>query len=342
MLHCRMDHSWHLQPGDVTTRAELVARYGGSVYTGGIVPSRTSNFVMVFSDVEEGAQFGYAEHDGVTDEGDGFDYTGAGAAGNQYFIRGNRTLLNHRDDDKRLQLFVSAGTRPGSSTKQQEYVGEYELRDDGRGPFRYDKALDKDKRERTVIVFQLRRISPGTSPRNVPRARPIDGEGTPFQVPIEADRTYVSARRAAADGTAHRREAALTSTFNSWLASHGRSATRWSIPIKSASSLLTDYFTADDSTLFEAKASSSRDDVRMAIGQLHDYRHNLGLDPLRCALLLPDEPAPDLIHLLGTIGFGCIVRADNEFHWLVEPRFLETREDRPSQDIRAVSLPSHD
>ena len=313
-----MTSSWHLQPGDRTTRAELVARYGGSVYSGGIVPSTTSSFVMVFSDVDEGAQFGYSQHDGVTDDGLGFDYTGAGQVGNQAFLRGNRTLLNHKADKKRLQLFVSAGTIPGSSTKRQEYVGEYELRQDERGPFRYDRALDTQEDDRTVIVFHLQRLSPGTPPLDVPLSRPATQKAPPFQIPLEVDSTYESARRPSAAGTARRREAELTSSFNSWLVRHGRTARRWAIPIDGGACLLTDYYTDDDNTLFEAKASSSRNDVRMAIGQLHDYRHNLGLDDLRCAVLLPDEPSADLLGLLTSLGFGCVVRVDDEFVWLVD------------------------
>ena len=83
---------------------------------------------------------------------------------------------------------------------------------------------------------------------------------------------------------------------------------------------MTDYFTEDDKTLFEAKASSSRSDVRMAVGQLHDYRNNLRLNGMRCALLLPKAPAPDIVTLLESIGFGCVVDVNNEFVWLVEAR----------------------
>ena len=282
------------------------------------MPSRTSDYVMVFSDITEGAHFGYAQHDGVTDAGEGFDYTGAGQVGDQEFLRGNRTLVNHAEENKRLQLFVAAGTLPGSGRKQQEYVGEYRVRQDDRGPFHYARAVDSRGQDRTVIVFHLERLSSGTAPVRVPRSQPATEPKAPFQVPLEVDRTYVSARRASEAATTRRREAELTSMFNSWLAMQGRSANRWAIPIDSGAALLTDYYTDDDNTLFEAKASSSRNDVRMAIGQLHDYRHNLGVVSLRCALLLPDEPAPDLVDMLRSIGFGCVVRAGTGFRWLIE------------------------
>jgi hypothetical protein len=315
-----MTPSWHLKPGDRTTRAELVARYGGSVQSGGIVPSRTSSFVMVFSDADEGAHFGYSQHDGVTDDGYGFDYTGAGQEGDQVFLRGNKNLLNHTSDRKCLQLFISAGTVPGSSTKWQEYVGEYAVRDDDRGPFRYARAPDKNGNDRTVVVFHLQRLGSGVAPLDIPRTDPTLAAGSPFLVPIEVDRTYISARKASKAGTASRREAELTRKFTSWLESQSRSARRWAIPIAGGTSLMTDYFTEDDKTLFEAKASSSRNDVRMAVGQLHDYRNNLGLNGLRCALLLPKAPAPDLVTLLESIGFGCVVDVNDEFVWLVEAR----------------------
>lgn len=70
----------HLRAGDIVTRADLVVEYGGSVQSGGIVPSNTSNSVFVFTDPAEGTQFGYV-YDGFSPDGTVFHYTGAGRDG---------------------------------------------------------------------------------------------------------------------------------------------------------------------------------------------------------------------------------------------------------------------
>ncbi|OAH51053.1 hypothetical protein AYL44_01865 [Microbacterium oleivorans] len=51
--------AFRLRAGDIVTRADLVVEHGGSVQSGGIVPSNTSNSVFVFTDPAEGTQFGY-------------------------------------------------------------------------------------------------------------------------------------------------------------------------------------------------------------------------------------------------------------------------------------------
>lgn len=59
-------------------------------------------------------------------------------------------------------------------------------------------------------------------------------------------------------------------------------------------------YDAEARILYEAKASSSRSSVRMAIGQLADYRRHITVPDLRCALLLPERPTPDLCDLIAS------------------------------------------
>ena len=64
--------------------------------------------------------------------------------------------------------------------------------------------------------------------------------------------------------------------------------------------------------MIEAKASSARADVRMAIGQLLDYRrHVAGVK--RCVLLVPDRPGEDLLELIAGVGFGVVYRSGKSF-----------------------------
>lgn len=301
----------------MTTRAELVATYGGSVYSGGVVPSTRSEYVMVFSDLREGAQFGYALHDGETSDGRAFNYTGAGQDGDQQFKLGNKTLLNHKSEGKRLQLFVADGVVQGTSTKRQKYMGEYEVRSDDELGFHFATAPDSKGRDRKVIVFHLEKVSRAGRP--LPSAPAEPEERMPLLVPTEVDKTLISARQGTGGGEAHRREAQLTARFAAWLQSQKESARRWSIPLAGGRSMLTDFYTPHDNTLYEAKASASRTDIRMAIGQLLDYAAHLETG-IRLSVLLPARPVDDLIHLLEDHGFGCLVQDDSGFSWIARPR----------------------
>lgn len=280
------------------------------------MPSTTSEYVMVFSDVKEGAHFGYALHDGATPDGTAFNYTGAGQDGDQEFKLGNKTLLNHKSDGRRLQLFVADGVIAGTFTKRQKYLGEYEVRSDEELGFHLATAPDRQGRNREVIVFHLEKVS-AARPSSLPSAVDLD-RSEPVLIPVEVDKTLVSARRGVDDSEAHRKEAELTSHFATWLQKHNRVARRWSIPLATGTSLLTDFYTPHDNTLFEAKASSSRNDVRMAIGQLLDYGSHLETG-IRLSLLLPEKPVDDLIRLLQSLGFGCLVRDGSSFSWMTRP-----------------------
>jgi hypothetical protein len=64
--------------------------------------------------------------------------------------------------------------------------------------------------------------------------------------------------------------------------------------------------------LIEAKASADRSDVRMAIGQLMDYRRHIGMDA-DVAILLPEAPGEDLCALLKDLGVRMMVRRGHTF-----------------------------
>lgn len=77
--------------------------------------------------------------------------------------------------------------------------------------------------------------------------------------------------------------------------------------------LVCDVFDDRQTMIIEAKASTSRQDVRMAIGQLLDYQHHLRPDA-SLAVLLPARPAPSLIDLLKATGMELIYCEDGTFH----------------------------
>ena len=73
-----------------------------------------------------------------------------------------------------------------------------------------------------------------------------------------------------------------------------------------------DLFNERTNELVEAKASSRREHIRMAIGQIADYRRFVVSQPT-CKVLLPDAPTPELLDLLWSQRIGVIVRGAEEF-----------------------------
>lgn len=71
---------------------------------------------------------------------------------------------------------------------------------------------------------------------------------------------------------------------------------------------MTDGFDEAQNRLIEAKASVSRQDIRMAIGQLLDYRRHLNPRP-SLTLLLPERPSEDLVVLLRGLKIEVVVES---------------------------------
>ncbi len=77
-----------------------------------------------------------------------------------------------------------------------------------------------------------------------------------------------------------------------------------------------DVYVGDRGHLIEAKSSTSREDIRMAIGQLFDYKRltqQAGKVVRRVAVLLPERPATDMLELLTSLNIGVIWRNGRAF-----------------------------
>ena len=70
------------------------------------------------------------------------------------------------------------------------------------------------------------------------------------------------------------------------------------VPPGEAKPLFSDLYDRTTGTLIEAKGSVERDAIRMAIGQLTDYRRFVDGGPNDLGVLLPSEPRADLLALL--------------------------------------------
>jgi hypothetical protein len=86
----------------------------------------------------------------------------------------------------------------------------------------------------------------------------------------------------------------------------GRLLMSKSITLPSGERLACDIVDDQQGLLIEAKSSASRQDVRMAIGQLLDYRRHLA-PKAKLAVLVPERPSDDLLTLLGSLGIDALV-----------------------------------
>lgn len=153
--------------------------------------------------------------------------------------------------------------------------------------------------ERLIAGAQRRRPGGGTSSTDVPIE---EGEVEGYDV-----------RPAAAVKRAHRRELKLVHDYCGYIEQRGDEVSRKKLLPQGASHpLYSDIFNKSRLQLIEAKASTERNDIRMAIGQLADYARLIPGAPRR-AVLLEAKPHPDLLELLDSQGIGAIWRAGSAF-----------------------------
>ena len=115
------------------------------------------------------------------------------------------------------------------------------------------------------------------------------------------------------DRMATQSELTLVEAFRDYLQSKGRRVTKHAYPLHGSSYPLScDLVDRTDHVLYEAKGDVLRTSVRMAIGQLFDYRRFE--DPqVRLAVLLPRKPAQDLIDLIHTVPASAVWRTEGGF-----------------------------
>jgi hypothetical protein len=283
-----MPQRWTLRPGTSIERTALQAEFGGRTQ-GSIGPSRKSPNVLIFSDPIAGEPHGY--YDGWQQDGC-FHYTGEGQRGDQRMKSGNAAILKHEEEGRALRVFEGArGT--------VVYVDEFVL--DKAEPFyRTDAPETGDGPLREVIVFRMqpKTIEPGRPSTKL--ADVLAGPETE-DVPVEqlqTERAYVAPSHEPYE--AERREQRLVLDLESYLRLRNHDVSRKRIlPSGEARPLFTDLYDATTGTLIEAKGSVERNSIRMAIGQLADYKRFVdGGKPRHLAVLLPSKPRPDLHDLL--------------------------------------------
>jgi hypothetical protein len=280
-------------------RRDLHAIVGGQTQSG-ISPSAKEPVILLFADPVSGPEHGYI--DGL--QSDGFyHYTGEGQRGDQVMMRGNKAIRDHTLSQRELHLFQAAG-----KGKPISYIGE----------FRYEDHYDADAPEtgggpiRRVIIFRLRPVADVLQkPQGQVKKAKVDSIQ---EVPVEScntEKAVVEPSRELYES--ERVEAKLVQKFITWSRRAGREYKRFRIvPRGEAKPIFSDLYCKENNQLIEAKGSVSRDAIRMAIGQLFDYRR---FAPAKTGLtiLLPECPRPDLVQLIESAGVSMIHEKDGEF-----------------------------
>jgi hypothetical protein len=104
---------------------------------------------------------------------------------------------------------------------------------------------------------------------------------------------------------ADRAEARLVHRYQAHLAAKGVTVSRKRYRAGQVRPMFCDLWVEERRALIEAKNSDAREALRMAIGQLYDYRR-FHEPPVRLAVLLPHQPSPDGLDLLQSAGIEAI------------------------------------
>jgi hypothetical protein len=233
-----------------------------------------------------------------------FHYTGEGQHGDQQMKSGNAAILNHKRDGRALRLFMRAR---GMVT----YEDEFEV--DEEQPW-YDSEAPETNNgpTRKVIVFRLRPKTVAPKPGQSPLDAVLGDAVT--EVPIEeqwTEKAFVAP--SAEEYEAERREQKLVKAFETHLRRKGHRVFRLKIvPEREAKPIFCDLVDETTGTLVEAKGSVTRGAIRMAIGQIADYRRFVAANTTP-AVLLPEEPRPDLLALLESQNIAAIWQTERGF-----------------------------
>lgn len=302
---------WSIEIGDTIRRRLLHRQYGGG-QQGGISTSIRTSDIFIFTNPERGALYGYDIHEGLQADGS-FAYTGEGQSGNQEFTRGNKALLNSADEERTIRLF-------NASPPYATYVGAFTT---GDPVCSFHIVPGQDGELRQVIIFNLvpldaspMLLAPKSSQLKI--LKPQVGRWDPpdaSDLNVIADATQLPP----GDRVVSRVEFQLQSDFGRWLTDRGTPPSRLRLPV-SGTIIEPDMFVEAEGWVIEAKKSTGREYVRMAIGQVLDYTHNarsldVGVTPM---ILLPATPDADLTELTADLGITLASR-DGDSFGLVDP-----------------------
>ena len=290
------------QSGHKILRKELHEIYGGSGQ-GGISPTK-SGYIFLFSDPKLGEEFGYRDgwKDGI------FYYYGQGQNGDMEFKRGNKSILEHHLNNQTIHLFMGA---KGEVTYENEFVL------DQKHPFEILEDTDVEDRPRVAIVFRLIPINPYASLIDETNIE-ISSETVVEDVALESFNTSEFIVHSSEERVGERKESKLLTDYKNYREKNNiASVTSKKIKLKGEANktiLKVDGWVEEEKLLIEAKSSCTRNSIRLAIGQLLDYKRFV--NPDRMAILLPDKPKEDLCNLIQSLDIKLIYKDQDTFHTL--------------------------
>ena len=155
-------------------------------------------------------------------------------------------------------------------------------------------------------------IKEGQGLPTVPIAKPRSAVVKNVKVETQNVETF-SVPSSRGERMAKRSEHILLKAFERHLELKGHLVTgREYQPPNTVSSLYCDLVDESDGVLYEAKGNGRRESVRMAIGQLLDYRR-FESSSMKLAVLLPRRPNQDLINLIHSVPASVVWRTQGGF-----------------------------
>ncbi|MYF08578.1 MAG: hypothetical protein F4089_06350 [Gammaproteobacteria bacterium] len=166
--------------------------------------------------------------------------------------------------------------------------------------------------EEDALAEAAAAIRQGLEPRTLETADTTEDRVIETEVEAQhVERFQVSATRQ--DIEAERREQSVVHAYREHLESQGHNVKRHLYPLPgTGSQLACDLVDKTAQVLYEAKGNVRRSSVRMAIGQLLDYRR---FEPktMTLAVLLPRKPPQDLIELIRSVPALTVWRTEHGF-----------------------------
>jgi hypothetical protein len=193
-----------------------------------------------------------------------------------------------------VRLFVADGIIEGTAEKNHIYIGEFRV--DPVDPYRIAPAPDANGEERIVFVFRLLPIGDvHVRDEDASGTGEAPSRGSAEVIPPEEHWAPSYETPGSEPATATRRESELVSRYRAFLTAQGHAVKRWRLrPAGELLPLLTDIYNETTAELYEAKGTAVRNSVRLAIGQLLDYRRHIDVSILKLSLLLPSRPSDDV------------------------------------------------
>lgn len=189
----------------------------------------------------------------------------------------------------------------GKTYKSRNLPSEEELREDLKNMFElFCKSIDRGgvlERSSIVTIANAQRSSELVD---------LKGDGVDSTKGIRTTSEY----------EIEHKEKKLVNRYKKYLEKHNLGTLKKSkifIPAANVN-LETDGWIVESRTLLEAKAHSDREYIRMAIGQLLDYKRHHDPIPSKLAILLPELPNDDLVDLLFTQSIDIVYEKDDKFH----------------------------